>query len=345
MGYTRNYGRHQANSYPNAGTVQAQAQGHYSQNSVNSAPAAPPMPPVPPVPPAPQAAPASTTETKPTDTQFVSMKIWKVHGKDKVIDFSSKLTKALPEDFANVHGIGGSNHAPNSTICATICDSTKGTGDKSVTVKFCIDVEDMPMLYNAAMAARLGQLGAGHGTNAASLQNACEMVRNQLRNWLKIAAYPDNSRPIPYEEIASAGKMLTDALSAVGSGSPVVFPPYTKQKNNPYTTTKIKGISYAPVSQINISFDPSRRYPWTIQISNFDAPIKQRSNGATTHNAKDAINKKDAFINLSMDDFCASMVAIERFVRLWEQRMLQTLDLRCTQYESLMNELRERKTA
>lgn len=333
MGYSRNYGRNKNNSASNQ--TPSQEYGASAYGAGHPAPQASPTPPAPP-----------SQETNHNDNQFVSTKIWKVHGKDKVIDFSSKLTKALPEDFANIHGIGGSDHAPNSTICATICDSTKGTGDKSVTVKYCIDVEDIPMLYNAAMAARLGQLTASQPANTATLQSACETVRNQLRNWLKIAPYPDNSRPIPQEEITLAGKTLSDALSALESNTATstVFS-YTRQKNNPYATVKMNGASYAPVSQIAISCDPSRRYPWTIQISNFDAPIKQRNNGATTHNARDAINKKEAFINLSMDDFCASLVAIERFIKLWEQRMYKAVDAGCTQYELLINGLREKKQA
>lgn len=103
---------------------------------------------------------------------------------------------------------------------------------------------------------------------------------------------------------------------------------YSKEKNNPYA---IKN-GYAPCSRITISFTPIRQdgqrssYPWYVCIENFDAPIQAKQNGATAHNSKQAINKRSAFINLSADDFAASMVAVDRFVRLWEHRMLPVME-------------------
>jgi hypothetical protein len=277
------------------------------------------------------------------EQEFISTKIWKINGKDKVVDFQSRLIKAYDQDFANIHGIGGSNHAPNSTISVNLCDFTKGKGQNSVTVKYGIDVEDMSLLYHAAMAARLGQLGAGTVTNSDALVQACQESLNRLRGWLSLPPLQDNSRVISYDEITAVGKSLSDSLNAMQQAAQNTAPfTYVRQKNNPYSTKTVNGVSYAPVSQINLTFDPSRRYPWTIHISNYDAPIKQQKNGATTHNAKQAINMQEAFINISMDDFCAAMVAVNRFVHLWEQRMFRTLDTGCTQYERSMENLRKK---
>ena len=279
--------------------------------------------------------------------QFISMKIWNVNGKDKVVDFSSRLIKAREQDFANIHGIGGSDHAANSTICITICDYTKGTGENSTTVKFAVDVEAMPMLYQAAMEARLGKLTIAspeREKHSTALLNTVQFSLQKMRNWLKIQAYPDNSRPVPGAEIEEIGKALSDAVSAMNSapqGIISAFPPYSKQKNNPYCTFQMNGATFAPVSNLNISYDPSRNYPWTIHIANCDAPINKKANGANTHDPSKAINKQEAFISLSADDFCEAMVAVERFVRLWEQRMFRMLDKKCTQYERAIEEKKQ----
>ncbi len=274
-------------------------------------------------------------------SDFISMKLFKVNGKDKVVDFSSKLTKAFDDDFANIHGCGGSGHAPNSTIAVTLCDFTNGKGEKAVNVSCNIDVEDMEILYEAAMAARLGQLGSAPTANHTDqLLAACEQVRQIMRGWIKAnQATPD--------DWVSAGKLLSNALATVQAptntqdAAPQFV--YERLKNNSYSTTlNKKGQELAPISTIGISYYPDRRYPWMIQISNFKAPINRQASGATTYNGKDAVDKKEAFIALSADDFCASMVAVRRFVRLWEQRMFKTLDRKCNQFEQQLAEKRQK---
>lgn len=301
---------------------------------------------------APAEAPAAKNEAQ-SETGFISTQIWKVNGKDKVVDFSSKLVKAYAQDFANIHGIGGADHATNSTICVTLCDYTKGKGDKSVTLKYCIDVEDVAQLFHAAKMACIGQLTAPAPASASVNGEAIAKIDSalaQMRKWLKIEPYPDNSRPIQMDELTSVGKALSDALASLkqqsAGGTNTVTYSYTRQKNHAYadSISKVNGVPHAPVQQISIFYDPTRRYPWTIQISNYDAPIKQQANGATTHNASKAINKREAFINLSADDFCAAMVAVDRFIRLWEQRMYRIVDAGCTRYEKAIEELKSKKS-
>lgn len=92
-------------------------------------------------------------------TEYLSQKIWKVNGNKKVIDFNSKVVRANYTDYANIHGFGGSDHAANSTIGFVICDYTNGKGEgKSVTMKFNVDVEDIAILHQAAIGARMGTL-------------------------------------------------------------------------------------------------------------------------------------------------------------------------------------------
>lgn len=293
--------------------------------------------------------------------RYISKKIYKINGKDKVIDFTSKLSVAKVDDFANVHGCGGKNHSPNSTVALTLCDYTRGTGDKSVTVGFNLDVEFMEVLHEAAMAARLGSLQAKStvsqtasavlndltrweaaiklnpivgvpaddmttvgtalatavtGNNPAELSNTGNMVLNELRRWTA-----NQKRTllcgIPVTEIAAAKNALGAALNSWGTP---LFE-YSAEKNNPHVRNSQ---GYVPVSKVYISYTPTRkdgsvsRYPWFVQIENFDAPLNTKQNGATAHNAAQAVNKRSASINLSADDFACAMVAVRRYVRLWE---------------------------
>ncbi len=246
-------------------------------------------------------------------TGFISQKIYKINTKDKVVDFSSKLMVAKVEDFANVHGCGGKGHAPNSTISITVCDYSRGIGENAVTVSYNADVEDMGALYHAAMDARLGKLTA----DPSVLISALSVARKRLRNWYQEKDCADGIKAIPTEQIVSAGKLLSNALSQTGQPAFV----YSKEKNNPY---RKDDRGYVPVSKVYIAYTPFRKngeksnYPWCIQVENFSAPLKERSNGSTAHDAKNAVNKRVANILLSADDFAATMVAVQRFVQLWE---------------------------
>lgn len=279
-------------------------------------------------------------------TSYVSTKIWKVNGKDKVMDFSAKLTRAKPEDFANVHGIGGSGHAYNSTVCVTICDFTKGKGENSITLNYGIDVEDMRMLLEAAMAARIGLLNQQPYVSALpeGVVPSLEDNLQQMARWTKQPVNPDGSICIPISELTTCGKQFKENVKALkqaarghNNGNKVTFS-YSRQKNHAFKNSirYVNGVTYAPVKQINILFNPTRNYPWTIQIQNYDAPIVVKENGATNHNSGKAINKREAFMHLTADDFCAAMVAVDRLVRLWELRMFSVVDAGFRQYEGFV---------
>ena len=81
---------------------------------------------------------------------MISATITKTNGRNKVIDFRDNLVIANTKDYANIHGVGGKDHAPNSTIRCTICDYTKGKGENSVTVSANVAVDVINRLYFAA---------------------------------------------------------------------------------------------------------------------------------------------------------------------------------------------------
>lgn len=219
---------------------------------------------------APHTSSADETENQTASQEnYISQKIYKINGKDKVIDFRSKLIMANLNDFANVHGCGGKGHAPNSTVGIVICDYTNGIGESSVTMRFNMEVEDMTLLYH---------------------------VSNGI-------------------------------LAGTSHGSPLL--PYVSEKNNPYA----KGSDgYVPVSRIEINYQPTRQdgnvsnYPWYIAITNYEAPLSEKGNGTTAHVGSMARNKRSAFINVSALEFGRAMVAVDRFIRMWEHRMLPVMD-------------------
>lgn len=317
----------------------------------------PPMAPqAKPAPSAPAAAPA------PTDAPFISRKIYKVTGRDKVMDLRSLLTAAKVEDFANVHGRGGKDHAQNSTIKLTICDYTKGKGDKSVTTSYNLDVELIEIFSEAAKDARLGKLTVSPGM----IMQTVAVILNDLTRW-EAASNQTRAVAVPEAELTATGKVLAGAINqntpnelhaasnavlkdlrkwmATGQKNPMCTVPmqeiinaknaliaalnghgvpafeYGYEKNNPYSKNNQ---GYVTVSKVYIAYTPTRpdgsisRYPWFLQVENFDAPLNTKANGASSHNSSSAINRKSASINLSADDFAKAMGATKRFIGLWE---------------------------
>ncbi|HIT33426.1 MAG TPA: hypothetical protein IAC31_02190 [Candidatus Faecousia intestinigallinarum] len=272
------------------------------QNTVPSNPTAAPAPPSPP--------------QEQSQAAFISPKIYKINGKDKVIDFSSKLVVARMADYANIHGCGGKEHSANSTIQVTICDYSKGTGEQSVTARCNLDVEVFATLYQAAIDARLGKFST---RKTSGLSDAVMAAVNMLRKWTNAPECGNGVKAIPFAEIAAAEQYLQNATRQDAAGKP--FFEYMTEKNNPYRKDRSGNV---PVSKLYVAYMPLRntgevsRYPWLVQIQNFMAPLKQKANGSTAHDASKAFNTVTASINLSADDFAAAMVAVERFVRLWE---------------------------
>lgn len=303
-------------------------------------------------------------ESEPMSSRFISGKICKANAKNKVVDFSSRLYAAKVEDFANVHGCGGNDHAWNSTVAVTICDYTKGTGEASVSASYNIDAEIMEILYHAAMDARLGKLTA----SGDALVSAAAVALHELQRW-EISGQQQPVSVVPFSELVQTGqtmgnaiqqnnpvmlanasgatlsdlrrwagnrkqcpsagvplrdiyKIRTDLTNALANQDRPLFE-YSAEKNNPHAE-KDSPDGLVPVSKLYIAYTPTRkggepsRYPWFIQIENFRAPLNTRPNGASSHDASRAVDRKSVSINVSADDFATAMVAVKRYIRIWE---------------------------
>lgn len=306
----------------------------YTAPQAPAEPAPPPQAPMQPAPP-PQApmqpAPASQTPTQQNrqnnggTPEYISRQIAKVNGRDKILEFCTNLSAATVADFAMVHGCGGKGHAYNSTICVRICDYSKGTGDKSVTLKYGIDVDDMEMLYQAAMKSRLGSFFPP----ASGLSSKIQAALAYAESLTKGPVTQDGRLVVAPEQVGGLMERLQTLLNDCPQIAGVPLFSYEREKVDPY---KKDGNGMAPVSKLAITYTPVRldnktqhaersRYPWFISITNFMAPLLVGDNGNTTYNGQKAANKRTVFLVVSEDDFCSAMVACRRHIRLWEQAM------------------------
>lgn len=85
-----------------------------------------------------------------TQNEMISGIITKTNGADKVIDLRDGLVLAQRKDYAMLFGAGGKNHSANSIIRVTLCDFTRGKGDKSVTVNANLELDVISLLRAVA---------------------------------------------------------------------------------------------------------------------------------------------------------------------------------------------------
>lgn len=305
-----------------------QRQQQYAAPQAMAEPAPAPQAPMHPAPvmqaPASQAPAQQNRQNNGSSPDYISRQISKVNGRDKILEFCTNLSAATVADFAMVHGCGGKGHAYNSTICVRICDYSKGTGDKSVTLKYGIDVDDMETLYQAAMKARLGSFFPPSAGLSPKIQAALAYAESLTKSPLT----QDGRLVIAPEQMGGLMERLKTALNDCPQIAGVPLFSYEREKVDPY---KKDDNGMAPVSKLAITYTPVRldksqhpersRYPWFISITNFMAPLLVGDNGNTTYNGQKAANKRTVFIVVSEDDFCSAMVACRRHIRLWEQAM------------------------
>lgn len=88
----------------------------------------------------------------PKQTYAVNDTIAQAAARGKFLDFRNNLVMAKPEDYAMLHGIGGSKHAVKSTIKLVLTDYGAGQG-KSTTVSANVAPELIPYLMEVCRAA------------------------------------------------------------------------------------------------------------------------------------------------------------------------------------------------
>ena len=299
-----------------------------------------------------QAAPAgwgqSATAKKPQGSQpeLISGIITKANGKDKVIDFRDGLVPAYPSDYAMLFGEGGKKHAPKSVIRVVICDFTKGTGAKSVTVQANLEMEVVSILRAVAenrmlsnpnllsgQALRTEKPAEGRHITESSFQSlvqAYSLIVSKVRANIRALSEPEfmhigsclkaiyqdakNSSAPPVQQKSAWGKQPAEQKDTADYK-------YSQERVNVYKLGA-NGLpqNFAPVNKLLITHKTLRddgsvsRYPWTIKITNGIARVKVSPNGATSYDGSTFQVQSDAFMNISDADMFRMMHDCSRFI-------------------------------
>lgn len=248
---------------------------------------------------------------------MISSTIAKVNGRNKVIDFRDNLMPATLEDYANLHGVGGKNHAANSTIRCTICDYSKGKGDESVTVGANIAIDAIYKVYLAAKKQIIQPTQDNRQTITADGLTALNKVYAGLKN---VYTSVNQGKTIDVKIISQLGNLTATGLKSIEKTDCGNFA-HQQEKVDIY---RKKTDGSAPVSKLVITRQGIRsdgqvsRYPWYIKITNGTAPVIFQESGATTYDAKKLSIKGEAFINVSDADMFRMMQRIVSYIRVWE---------------------------
>lgn len=234
------------------------------------------------------ATPAPQQGYAPPAQKEVKDKIAAVYGgKKKVLDARNGLVLAYPDDYAALHGAGGSKHAPVSVIKLTLCDPSV---TPSVTVSANVPPDMFEVFADVAKQNMIQwnvpvQSGAGSVWSVFFPQGA-----------------PTETVPLP---------MNGDYA-------------YSQVRVNTYKTDQN---GYCPVTALTITrqgyYKGKRNMPWTVKISAFKAQYNTAPNGTTSYIGSTAVEKKEVFIQISDEDFYKFTKRIDRFVRVWEHAMCE----------------------
>lgn len=97
---------------------------------------------------------------------------------------------------------------------------------------------------------------------------------------------------------------------------------FTETKVNTYKETN----GYVPVAVLTVEHfsilnkkgGEESRYPWNINIKNFEAKKKVKSRGLTAYDPKTIRNEKMAYIRLSDEAMYQLMMRVTKFIEIWE---------------------------
>lgn len=231
-------------------------------------------------------APAPQQYASPAPKQEVKDIIARVFGgQKKVLDARNGLNKALPLDYAALHGEGGKAHAPVSVIKLTLCDPSK---NPSVTVAANVPPEMFEVWKDTAK-------------------------QNLLSPVVPVTPGASGLFGVFFPQ---GGQNETIALPVSYDYS------YSQVRVNSYKTD---AQGFCPVTSLTVTrqgyYNGKRKLPWTIKISSFKAKYTTAANGTTSYVGSTATDKKEVFLQISDEDFYKFTSKITSFVRVWEDTM------------------------
>ncbi|MCC8015454.1 MAG: hypothetical protein LIO87_09695 [Eubacterium sp.] len=140
---------------------------------------------------------------------MVSRVITRTNGNKKVIDFRDNLNLSALDDYAELHGNGGKNHAVKSTIKCCMCDFSKGTGGNSINVSTNLDID---LVYRLKALSEQFLFGSKeYEIDASGLSN----LKQAIAGLEKISKLISESKPIDKNAIEWVKGKVTDGIKAV----------------------------------------------------------------------------------------------------------------------------------
>lgn len=265
------------------------------------------------------------------DVAFLSNKIAGAAMKGKFVDFNDALVPADVKDYANLHGIGGKDHAPISGIRITITDYSQGTGDASKSVSAHAPRE----IFGEMLAICLRNAGTDHMSGVvksiarnqkrqnAILQQIANICRTNIGVLMGKIDSQDNAVQTWFDELKETLKKCFK--SREDNELPSNWTDYTYHQDRVNVYQNING--FVPVKTLDITRRNLRekdgntdvsKNPWTISISSFLAKPKEHANGTVSYISSTIKDRTDAFIYLSDNDMYRCCYNVEHYIKIWE---------------------------
>lgn len=249
---------------------------------------------------------------------MISTIITKSNSINKVVDLRDKLILSKTEDYAQMHGIGGKDHNPNSTIQCMICDYSGSGNSKSVSANISVD----KVYYIAEQIKKIvfKQDESDKLSITAKEKSDLGVAYKTLINAIREGK---NANAVSLDAVHKAAQILV----SVGKGitSPIEGYDFTYSQDKVDVYSKKDG--KAPVNKLLITHQPMYKgkksnYPWCIKITNGVADIIEKEGGTVNYNAKTLNVTNEAFINVSNEDMYRMFTRTIRYIETWENAVV-----------------------
>lgn len=257
--------------------------------------------------------------------------ICRVATKSAILDFQNALIPSLQEDYAQLQGIGGAKHAPNSGIKLGLTDYSVEGNTKYATGNVPSHIFEMAkhiVLENIGTETLAGELPENVSQINGKITQALSALVRLLTAGAKISKKISSGEQDAAEAATSSLLKISQGFTAV-TGSPKFS--VRRAKDWTYTQTRVNTYAmdgeYAPTSTIQIyrqNYRPAyngkpeeeAKLPWHVRITNFKAIPADTGVGYKKGSEKEQTDVQIAFSDEDMFRICYK---IEHFVNLWEQ--------------------------
>lgn len=270
--------------------------------------------------------------------------IAKAAAKDKFLDFRNALTLAFLEDYGNIQGTGGANHAPVSGIRLLIQDNSNGQSKNADAILPCFMIDKILEVCKANIAAPVDESRRKATEKATVFNGVSNAIEVSSRLYLAMHQFVSNfmmscanivkgrgNQNGPYAEFGGSFKKTIAALQTPTQTN--TFPAnnpymdYSYHQDRVYADKRHRNDpSYlASVTLMDITRKQFKQdgqistYPWTVSINKFKAPPIYHKNGTTAYDAKaQKADEVSVFIQVSDSDMWKCCYTVQHFISVWE---------------------------